>query len=54
MLKIVKKASDKKTGCDLTKAPAPLVGNKKNTKSYKIECGLNAFICGNGEMRRVS
>ncbi|MBW6487496.1 hypothetical protein [Sulfurimonas sp.] len=55
MLKIVKKASNKQIGCDLTKVTsAPLVSEKKNSQSYKMECGLNAFVCGNRKMRRVS
>lgn len=56
MLKIKEKASDKQIGCNLTKVvSAPLVKkNKRSSSCYKIECGLNTFVCGNGETRRVS
>jgi hypothetical protein len=59
MIKIVKKASNK-IGCGINGVVnTPLVKKESCINSatavyYRIECGLNTFICGNGEMRRVS
>lgn len=59
MIKIVKKASNK-IGCGFTGViNTPLVKKENCTIKatpvyYKTQCGLNAFVCGNGEMRRVS
>ena len=49
MLRIVEKASEKHLTKDTN---TPLV--KKETGNYRVDCGLNAYICGNGKMRRVS
>lgn len=49
MLRIVEKASEKYLTKDEN---TPLV--KKETGSYRVECGLYAYICGNGKIRRVS
>ena len=54
MLKIIKKAADKRVGCDLIKVVASPLVEKRKFQTYKIECGLNASICGNGEIKKIS